>query len=69
MCCQTVKKSDIDLTQDSKIEFSWFLWNREADQEFLWIEDSDTVLGQYYADKEGLSQEFGIWNRGAIQWA
>lgn len=24
---------------------------------------------QYYADKEKLSQEFGIWKRGAIQWA
>lgn len=69
MCCQTWKSLTTNVKQDSKTEFSWFLWNWEADQEFLWIQDSDTVLGQYYADKEKLSQEFGIWNRGAIQWA
>lgn len=63
------KSLTTNVKQDSKTEFSWFLWNWEADQEFLWIQDSDTVLGQYYADKEKLSQEFGIWNRGAIQWA
>lgn len=63
------KSLKTNVKQDSKTEFSWFLWNWEADQEFLWIQDSDTVLGQYYADKEKLSQEFGIWNRGAILWA
>lgn len=69
MLSDSEKSLTTNVKQDSKTEFSWFLWNWEADQEFLWIQDSDTVLGQYYADKEKLSQEFGIWKRGAIQWA
>lgn len=45
------KSLTTNVKQDSKTEFSWFLWNWEADQEFLWIQDKwhsfRTVLSWY----------------------
>lgn len=51
MLSDSGKSLTTNVKQDSKTEFSWFLWNWEADQEFLWIQDKwhsfRTVLSWY----------------------
>lgn len=69
MLSDSEKSLTTNVKQDSKTEFSWFLWNWEADQEFLWIQDKWHSFRTVLSWSEKLSQEFGIWNRGAIQWA